>query len=74
MLMSYRPVISEIRYSLNGEALDKTYEFEPSDTMFEVGDGLLYLTVPDDTRFAMVQVTYKYGTKSGVQKVVRKKE
>jgi len=74
MLMSYRPVISEIRYSLNGEALDKTYEFEPSDTMFEVGDGLLYLTVPDDTRFAMVQVTYKDGTKSGVQKVVRKKE
>lgn len=71
MLMSYRPVISEIHYSLNGDALDKTFEFTPSDTMFEVGDEL-YLTVPDDTRFAMVRVTYKDGTTSAVQKFVKK--
>ncbi|MDP4625909.1 MAG: DUF4062 domain-containing protein [Akkermansiaceae bacterium] len=71
MLMSYRPVISEIHYSLNGDALDKTFEFKPSDTMFEVGDEL-YLTVPVDTRFAMVQVTFKDGTTSAVQKVMKK--
>ena len=71
-LMSYRPVIKEVRYSLNSDALDKTFQFKPSDTMFEVGDEL-YLTVPGDTEFASVQVTYKDGTTSPVQKVVRKK-
>ncbi|MGJ8645182.1 MAG: DUF4062 domain-containing protein [Luteolibacter sp.] len=70
MLMSYRPVISEIHYSLNGDALDKTFEFKPSDTMFEVGDEL-YITVPADTRFAMVKVIYKDGTTSAVQKFIK---
>ncbi len=71
-LMSYRPVISEVRYSLDSDALDKTFEFTPSDKMFEVGEEL-YLAVPGDSGFAMVQVTFKDGTKSAVQKVVRKK-
>jgi hypothetical protein len=70
-LMSYRPVIKEIRYSLDGDALDKTFEFKPSDVMFEVGDEL-YLAVPNETKFAMVQVTFKDGTVSAVQKVVNK--
>lgn len=73
-LMSYRPVISEIRYSLDSDALDTVHEFEPSEVMYETGDNLkeLYITVPDDTRFVMVQVTFKDGAKSAVQKVVRK--
>ncbi|MEP2775896.1 MAG: DUF4062 domain-containing protein [Luteolibacter sp.] len=70
MLMSYRPVIAEIHYSLDNDALDKRFKFKPSDTMFEVGDDL-YLSVPGNTRFAMVQVIFKDGTKSAVQKVVR---
>jgi hypothetical protein len=74
MLMSYRPVISEIRYSLDGDALDNVFEFKPSDRMFEVGDELVYLTVPDETRFAMVQVTFRDGTVSAAQKVVNRKE
>lgn len=69
-LMSYRPLIKEVRYSLNSDALDKTFKFKPSEKMFEVGDEL-YLTVPDDTQFATVQVTYKDGTLSTPQKVVR---
>ncbi len=71
-LMSYRPIIQEVRYSLNSAALEKTFQFKPSDTMFEVGDEL-YLSVPADTEFASVQVTFKDGTKSSVQKVVRAK-
>ena len=35
------------------------------------GDELPYITVPPDSRYAAVQVTYKDGTKSGVQKVMR---
>ena len=69
-LMSYRPLINEVRYSLNSDALDKIFKFKPSDKMFEVGDEV-YLVVPNDTQFATVQVTFKDGTVSPPQKVVR---
>ena len=68
--MSYRPAIKEVRYSLNSEALDQSFKFKPTDKMFEVGDDL-YLTVPGNTQYASVQLTYKDGTKSPVQKVMR---
>jgi len=71
--MSHRPIIKEIRYSLNTDALDKIWQFKPSEKMFEVGDEL-YTSVPKDTQFAHVQVTFKDGTKSDVQKVVRVKD
>ncbi len=71
-LMSYRPVIKEVHYSLNSEALDKTFAFKPTETMYEVGDDL-YLSVPNDSQFVNVQVTFKDGTKSPVQKYVRTK-
>ncbi len=71
-LMSYRPLIKEVRYSLNSHALDQTFRFKPSEKMFEVGDEL-YLAVPKDSEFATVQVTFKDGTVSAPQKVVRTK-
>ena len=69
-LMSYRPIIKEVHYSLNSEALDQTFKFKPTEKMFEVGDDVL-LTVPNNSQFASVQVTFKDGTKSTVQKVIR---
>ena len=39
-LLSYRPIIKEIRYSLNSDKLDQTFKFKPSDKMYEVGDEL----------------------------------
>ena len=71
-LMSYRPVITEVRYSLNSEAIDKIWKFKATETMYEVGDDI-YTAVPADTQFANVQVTFKDGTKSAVQKYVRTK-
>jgi hypothetical protein len=71
-LMSYRPVIKEVRYSLNSDALDKTFKFKPTNKMFEVGDDIL-ITVPKNSEFATVQVTFIDGTTSSVQKVVRPK-
>ena len=71
-LMSYRPLIKEVRYSLNSAVLDKVFKFKPSDKMFEVGDEL-YLTVPNDSQFATVQVTFNDGTVSVPQKVMRGK-
>lgn len=70
-LMSYRPVIKEIHYSLNSEAVDVNYKFKPSDKMYISGDELPYISVPANTQFACVQITYKDGTKSDVQKVLR---
>ena len=70
-LLSYRPVIKEIRYSLNSEALDQNYKFKPSDKMYIAGDEIPYITVPPNSQYAAVQITYKDGTKSGVQKVMR---
>ena len=72
-LLSYRPIIKEIRYSINSEALDQTFKFKPSDKMYEIGDELPYLAVPADSQYAAVQVTYKDGMKSEVQKVMRQK-
>jgi len=54
------------------DALDKIFAFKPTEKMFESGDDL-YLTVPGESQFASVQVTFKNGTKSSVQKVVREK-
>jgi hypothetical protein len=70
-LLSYRPVIQEIRYSLNSDAVDQIYKFKPSDKMFISGDELPYITVPANSQYAAVQITYKDGTKSDVQKVMR---
>ena len=71
-LMSYRPVLKEVRYSVNSDALDQTFQYQPTDKMYEVGDRL-YIAVPDDTEFATAQVVFKDGTTSAVQKFVRKK-
>lgn len=72
-LLSYRPIIKEIRWSLNNDKLDRTFAFKPSDKMYEIGDELPYLAVPQDSQFASVQVTYKDGTTSSVQKILRTK-
>jgi len=70
-LLSYRPVIQEIRYSINSDAVDQVYKFKPSDKMFISGDELPYIAVPANSQYASVQITYKDGTKSDVQKVMR---
>jgi hypothetical protein len=70
-LMSYRPVIQEIRYSINSDAVDQVYKFKPSDKMYIAGDDVVYITVPANSQYAAVQITYKDGTKSDVQKVMR---
>jgi hypothetical protein len=70
-LLSFRPVIKEIRYSVNSDKVDQIYKFKPSDKMYQIGDDLPYVYVPADSQFACVQVTYKDGTTSPVQKFLR---
>ena len=71
-LMSYRPALKEVRYSLNSNTLDRTFKFKPTAKMFEVGDDIC-IAVPDNTEFAAAQVTFKDGSTSPVQKFVRTK-
>jgi hypothetical protein len=72
-VLSYTQVLKEIRYSLDSDALDKVYPFKESRKMFEIGDNTVYISVPKTSAFVNVQLTYKDGTKSSVQKIVREK-
>lgn len=68
-LMSYRGAISEIRYSLDGKALDRRHDFPPFDgqgTAKITDDVPIYIEVPKSTQSVSVQVTYKDGSKSEV--------
>jgi hypothetical protein len=58
---------------VNNDLLDRVFKFKPSTKMYEVGDDLPYISVPADSAFANVQVTYKDDTKSPVQKIMREK-
>lgn len=69
-LMTARPVIKEVRYSLNSETLDKSFAFKPSNKMFEAGDDT-FISIPKNTEFACVQVIYKDGSKSEMKKFPR---
>jgi len=71
-ILTSRPAIQEIRYSVDNESLDKKFEFEPSDKIGIPGDKISVF-VPKETTFACAQVTYKDGTKSPVQRFERKK-
>jgi outer membrane murein-binding lipoprotein Lpp len=73
-LMTYRGSIKSIRYGLNSEVPTKTFRFPawnksgmaPIDAKTP-----LYIKVPRSTRFATVQLTYKNGDTSAVQRFDR---
>jgi uncharacterized protein DUF4062 len=71
-LMSFRPVLKEVRYSVNSDALDQTFKFKPSDKMYIAGDDISVI-VPANSEFATVQVTFRDGTMSPVRKFVRQR-
>jgi hypothetical protein len=71
-LMSFRPVLKEVRYSVNSDALDQTFKFKSSDKMYVAGDDISVI-VPHNTESATVQVTFKDGTTSPVRKFIRRK-
>ncbi len=69
-LMSYRSAIKTIRYSLDGDALDKTFAFtppKPGEGIGNVGDKL-YLEVPTTAKSVTVEVEFADGTKSEKKK------
>jgi len=66
-LLSHRGALKSIRYSLDGDALDKTFPFEkPSagEGPYETGKGPIFIEVPGGTKSACVQIEFADGTLS----------
>lgn len=61
-LLSYRGALSKIEYGLNQESPNQTFDFpvwdKPGIAMLD-GSFPMFLTVPENTTFATVRVTYK---------------
>ncbi|MEM0970458.1 MAG: hypothetical protein AAGJ31_13975, partial [Verrucomicrobiota bacterium] len=73
-LLSHRGSFTDIAYGLNRETPDQTFDFpawdKPGNALI-TQDVNIYLTVPDETTFATVQVSYKDGTKSEIVRINR---
>lgn len=67
-LLSYRGSLKSIRYSVDSEALDKTFAFsppKPGQSPYEINtDETVYLTLPLNTKSVTVQLEYADGTLS----------
>lgn len=73
-LLSFRAALDEIRYGIDRDVPDRTFAFSPPDPKnpYAMGaDDVIYLEVPQETRFATVQVRYKDGTESEVVRIER---
>ncbi len=68
-LESYTCGINQVRYSLNSDALDKTWELQPckQKSPSPIKKDIIYLTLPLGTAKSIaVQVTFTDGTKSEI--------
>ena len=73
-LLSYRNSLKQIRYSLDSEALDRTFPFKPvkdGQNPFEIGNETLYLSLPKKVQFVAVQLEFADGTLSDVKKFLK---
>ena len=70
-LMSYRPLIKEVRYSLNSDCARQDIQVQAERQDVRSGRRALPHRAERYAEFATVQVTFKDGTVSPPQKVVR---
>jgi hypothetical protein len=66
-LLTQRGALKTIRYSLDGDALDKTFPFKApkaGEGPNEIGDGLPYIEVPGSSKSATVELEFADGTRS----------
>ncbi|MGE0191091.1 MAG: STY4199 family HEPN domain-containing protein [Planctomycetota bacterium] len=69
-LVSSRGAIRHVRWSIDSEKLDRSYElppFYPANPYAIPSDHMPYVTVPEGTRYVAVQLTYADGTTSDVK-------
>lgn len=73
-ILTHRHAIKTIRYSLDSDALDKTFEFEavkPGDEPNTVGE-TIYVEIPGATKSATVEIEFTDGTKSEKKTFMRR--
>ena len=73
-LLSYRSAIKEVRYAIDNEKPTTLFPLPPTDPKnpLEIPSGAkIFFEVPRDTRFLTVQLKYRDGTTSKVQRFVR---
>jgi len=73
-LVSHRHAISEIRYGIDADKPTKLFPLNPADPNkpHAVSPGsLMYISVPPATRLVTVQLTYRDGTRSKLQRFER---
>lgn len=66
-ILPYRGSLKAIRYSLDGDALDKTWPIKapaPGEAPYSTGEGLPFIVVPGTTKSACVQLEYADGVQS----------
>lgn len=73
-MLSFRCAIKEVRYSLNGAALDKQLDLPPCDEKnpYAIPDNFMpYFKVGNDVKSMSVQITYADGSQSPVREFRR---
>lgn len=74
-LQAYRDSLKEIRYSVDTESLDQVFPIgrqDPENLNAIRADTQTHIDVPHATRFVVVQLTFRDGTKSKLQRFERK--
>jgi hypothetical protein len=72
-LMTNRCAIKDVAYGVDTDATEKTFALEacnPKDP-YSVGEGQIYITVPNAAKYMTVRLTYKDGSKSEPQRIER---
>jgi hypothetical protein len=65
-LISNRCAIDKVEYGIDSDVTPSDFKLEPCNPKdpYNVGDGLIYIEIPTNARYASVQLTYKDGTRS----------
>jgi hypothetical protein len=72
-LVSNRCAISAVSYGIDTSATPSDFALSPCNAKdpYNVGDGLLYITVPGNSKFASVRLSFKDGTQSETVRIER---
>ena len=73
-VLSNRGALAEVRYGLDVDEPDRTHPFTPAGVGDPLGihpDDQIYIEVPAETRYAVVQLVFKDGTTSEVVRIDR---
>jgi hypothetical protein len=72
-LISNRCAISQVAYGIDTGATPSTFPLEPCNAKdpYNVGDGTIYISIPTNSKYATVKLSYKDGTQSETVRIER---